>query len=279
MLKEKVVTTKFMETGNFLLEKITAKPLWGIILGSGLGSFADVVENKTIIPFQDIPHFPVSTVKGHSGRLVFGTVSSIPVMVMQGRFHYYEGYDMSEVTFPVRVMSNLGVRNLIVTNAAGGINLAYSPGDLVLIKDHINLMGTNPLRGANVATQGPRFPDMSEAYYAGWRQKGMEVMKSLGINAQEGVYAAVSGPSYETPAEIRYLKTIGADLVGMSTVPEVIVANHCGLKVLGISCVTNHAAGVSEHKLDHAEVIAVTEKIEKTFVALLTELIRELKEK
>jgi len=180
---------------------------------------------------------------------------------------------MHEVTFPVRVMQAMGIKGLIVTNAAGGINSNYHPGDLVIIKDHINLMGINPLRGANISVLGPRFPDMSEAYNFEWRQKGLEVMKKLGLKAQLGVYAAVNGPSYETPAEIRYLRTIGADLVGMSTVPEVIIANHGGMKVLGISCVTNLAAGISEKRLDHSEVIAVTQNIENTFVRVLSELI------
>ncbi len=273
MIKEKTLTTKFNETKKYLLEKIAETPVTGVILGSGLGSFADLVENRIEIPYRDIPHFPLSTVKGHSGKLVVGKVASKPVIVMQGRFHYYEGYEMHEVTFPVRVMQAMGVEELIVTNAAGGINPDYCPGDLVLIKDHINLLGVNPLRGANISIQGPRFPDMSEAYNAAWRQKGLEVMKNAGLKAKQGVYAAASGPSYETPAEIKYLRTIGADLVGMSTVPEVIVANHAGMKVLGISCVTNLAAGISEQKLSHAEVITVTDKIEKVFVKVVSNVI------
>jgi len=274
LLKEKALTTMFAEAKKYLMDKIQNQPVLGVILGSGLGGFAEILENKTVIPYQNIPHFPQSTVKGHSGKLIIGSIDSRFIMVMQGRFHYYEGYKMSEVTFPVRVMQVMGIKNLIVTNAAGGINPEYEPGDLVLIKDHINLMGANPLRGTNISSLGPRFPDLSEAYDKEWRQKGLTIMQELGLKPLEGVYAAMSGPSYETPAEIRFLKTIGADLVGMSTVPEVIVAKHGGMNVLGISCVTNYAAGISEHKLSHAEVIAVTEKTEKTFTRTLTELIK-----
>jgi purine-nucleoside phosphorylase len=274
LIKEKTLTTMFTEVKKYLEDKIPYKPTMGVILGSGLGSFAEIVEDKIIFDYQNIPHFPQSTVKGHSGRLVVGKIASQEVMVLQGRFHYYEGYEMNYVTFPVRAMQAMGVKNLIVTNAAGGINPEYQPGDLVLIKDHINLMGANPLRGANISSLGPRFPDLSEAYHKEWRQKGLAIMKELGLNPREGVYAAVSGPSYETPAEIQFLKTIGADLVGMSTVPEVIVAKHGGMNVLGISCVTNYAAGISKQKLNHAEVIAVAEKIEKTFVRTLSELIK-----
>jgi purine-nucleoside phosphorylase len=273
MISEKEYNVKLAEARSFLAERITAVPELGVILGSGLGAFADLVEEKVVIPYQDIPHFPLSTVEGHAGQLVFGKVQGRPLVVMQGRFHYYEGYMMQEVTFPIRVMQVLGVTDLIVTNAAGGINSAFQGGDLILIKDHLNLMGDNPLRGANLSNLGPRFPDMSEGYNLEWRQKALRIAKELGINPQEGVYVAVSGPNYETPAEIRYLRTIGADMVGMSTVPEVIVANHGGMRVLGISCVTNMAAGILGTKLSHGEVMETAERVEKQFVHFVKELV------
>ncbi|ADY56166.1 purine nucleoside phosphorylase I, inosine and guanosine-specific [Syntrophobotulus glycolicus DSM 8271] len=251
-------------------------PQFGVILGSGLGGFAELIEDKIIIPYEEIPDFPISTVEGHCGRLVAGRIGERSLIALQGRFHYYEGYDMQEVTFPVRVLKSLGIKGLIVTNAAGGVNTAYAPGDLIIIEDHINLIGRNPLRGKNYPELGPRFPDLSEAYDPVWRKTASEAMAELGITPQQGIYAGLSGPSYETPAEIRYLRTIGADLVGMSTVPEVIVANHGGMRVLGLSCVTNMAAGVLKQKLNHREVIETTEKIEKTFVALLTLIIKKL---
>lgn len=276
MITENKLNAWINDAKAYITKQIEATPVLGIILGSGLGNLAETVENKTVIPYKEIPHFPVSTVKGHSGKLICGTLSSKQVMVLQGRFHYYEGYEMHEVTFPVRLMKAMGLNGLVVTNAAGGINKDFQPGDLIIIKDHINLMGNNPLRGANLSAQGPRFPDMSEAYHAGWRQTAGATMSKMGLNPLEGVYAAVSGPSYETPAEIRYLRAIGADLVGMSTVPEVIVANHVGMKVLGISCVTNMAAGILDQKLSHAEVIETTDKIGKTFVDFVQELIGKL---
>lgn len=277
MITEHELSLKLADARAFLLEKIGSIPEIGIVLGSGLGGLAELVENKTVIPYKEIPHFPVSTVEGHSGRLVVGLLGRRQVMVLQGRFHYYEGYEMHEVTFPVRLMQTLGIEGLVVTNAAGGINPAFRAGDLIIIKDHINLMGINPLRGANLSSLGPRFPDLSEAYDLDWRQKALVVMKELGMNPQEGIYAALSGPSYETPAEINFLRLIGADLVGMSTVPEVIVANHGGMRVLGVSCVTNMAAGILAQKLSHSEVIETTERIEKHFVRFIQTLIRVLK--
>lgn len=273
MISEKEYSVKLAEVRSYLEERITVVPELGVILGSGLGAFADLVEDKVVIPYKDIPHFPISTVEGHAGQLVFGKVKGRSVLVMQGRFHYYEGYTMQEVTFPIRVMQVLGVNGLIVTNAAGGINSAFRAGDLILIKDHLNLMGDNPLRGANLSDLGPRFPDMSEGYNLEWRQKALAIAKEMGINPQEGVYVAVSGPSYETPAEIRYMRTIGADMVGMSTVPEVIVANHGGMRVLGISCVTNMAAGIMGQKLSHVEVMETAERVEKQFVQFVKELV------
>ncbi len=277
MITEKKLMARIDDAKKYIMKQTGQTPVLGVILGSGLGKLAEKVENATIIPYKEIPHFPVSTVQGHSGKLMIGTISSQPVMVLQGRFHYYEGYEMYDVTFPVRVMRSMGINGLLVTNAAGGINTDYQPGDLIIIKDHINLMGNNPLRGANLSSQGPRFPDMSEAYNADWREKALSLMKEKGIQPQEGVYAAVSGPSYETPAEIRYLRTIGADLVGMSTVPEVIVANHARMRVLGISCVTNMAAGILKQKLNHAEVIQTTEKIERLFVDYVQSLVGVLR--
>ena len=233
MISEHELNRRIQDAKEYLSERITVTPEFGIILGSGLGGLADLAEESQIFKYEDIPHFPTATVAGHSGKLIVGKLASKNVMLLQGRFHYYEGYEMNEVTFPVRLMQVMGIKKLIVTNAAGGINREYSAGDLVLIKDHINLMGMNPLRGANLSNHGTRFPDLSQAYDLGWRDKALSLMQEIGLEPKQGVYAAVSGPSYETPAEIRYLRTIGADLVGMSTAPEVIVANHSGMKVLG----------------------------------------------
>lgn len=276
MISEKEYTEKLSQARRYINEKVNIIPEMGIILGSGLGGFVQIIEDKVSIPYRDIPNFPVSTVEGHKGELVFGKVHGRPIVAMQGRFHYYEGYNMQEVTFPVRVMQVLGVTGLIVTNAAGGINPAFHPGDLILIKDHINMMGDNPLKGANLSNLGPRFPDLSEGYDLEWRQKALPIAQELGISPQEGVYAAMSGPSYESPAEIRFLRTIGADLVGMSTVPEVIVANHGGMRVLGISCVTNMAAGILPQRLSHVEVMETAERIEKQFVRFVQALVSAL---
>ena len=237
----------------------------GVILGSGLGWFADTLENRIEKPYSDIPGWPVSTAIGHAGKLVTGELDGVEVMVAAGRAHLYEGYTAQQVAYPVKELAWRGVTSLVITNAAGGINLSYQPGDLVLISDHINLMGVNPLRGAE-------FIDMSEAYSLEYR----EIAKQAGVT-KEGVYAALAGPSYETPAEIRYLRTIGADLVGMSTVPEVIAANHMGIKVLGISCVTNMAAGILPQKLTHAEVMETGERVKDKLAALLRAVIPRLK--
>jgi len=276
MITEKKLMARLNDAKAYLMERFQRTPDLGIILGSGLGNLADQIQEKIIVDYKEIPHFPVSTVQGHSGKLIIGTLSSKYVMVLQGRFHYYEGYEMHEVTFPVRLMQMMGIKGLIVTNAAGGINTAYQPGDLVIIQDHINLMGSNPLIGSNITTQGERFPDLSEAYHREWREKAAKLMTEMQINVKQGTYAAVSGPSYETPAEVRYLRTIGADLVGMSTVPEVIVAKHGGMKVMGISCVTNMAAGILERPLNHAEVIETTQRIETLFVQYVQNLIGQL---
>ncbi|MCU1339624.1 MAG: inosine guanosine and xanthosine phosphorylase family [Bryobacterales bacterium] len=249
----------------------------GVILGSGLGSFADTLENRKETPYSEIPGWPASTAIGHAGKLVTGRLCGTEVIVLAGRAHLYEGYTAQQVAYPIRELACRGVTSLVVTNAAGGVNLNYKPGDLVLISDHINLLGVNPLIGANDASLGPRFPDMSEAYSRDYREIAKQAGVALGLTLQEGVYAAVSGPSYETPAEIRFLRTIGADLVGMSTVPEVIAANHRGMKVLGISCVTNMAAGILPQKLTHQEVIDTGERVKDTLAALLRAVIPQLK--
>jgi purine-nucleoside phosphorylase len=276
LISEKDFSAKLAEAREYLKDRVKILPELGVILGSGLGAFADLVQEKQVIPYKDIPHFPTSTVEGHAGQLVFGKVEGRTVVVMQGRFHFYEGYTMHEVTFPIRVMQVLGVTGLVVTNAAGGINPDFHPGDLILIKDHLNMMGDNPLRGANLSSLGSRFPDLSDAYNKEWRQKALVIARELGINPQEGVYAAMSGPNYETPAEIRFLRASGADMVGMSTVPEVIVGNHGGMLVLGISCVTNMAAGILDQKLSHVEVMETATRIEKQFVNFVQALVKVL---
>lgn len=238
-------------------------PEVGLILGSGLGPLAEEVENPLVIPYADIPHFPVSTVTGHAGRLVLGRLEGRQVVVMQGRFHYYEGWSLAEVTFPVRVLKALGIRALFLTNAAGGVNPDYTPGDLMLIRDHINLMGDNPLRGPNDADLGPRFPDLSDAWDPAIRAVARRVAQVEGIRVQEGVYVALSGPTYETPAEVAFLRNAGGDAVGMSTVPEAIVARHAGLRVFGVSCVTNVHLPVGDPRrkeVSHQEVIDVANR-------------------
>jgi purine-nucleoside phosphorylase len=267
---------KALEAARFIGERTKLKPRLGLILGSGLGAFADALKETTLIKYQYIPHFPVSTAVGHAGRLVVGVCAGVTVAVMQGRAHYYEGYSMQQVVFPVRVLKLLGVKTLIVTNAAGGINRKLAARGLMLITDHLNLMGTNPLTGLNEEEFGPRFPDMTEAYSKALRETAKKVARRQKLKLYEGVYAAVHGPSYETPAEVRMLRRLGADAVGMSTVPEVIAANHLGMRVLGISCVTNMAAGLAKGKLDHKEVLAAGEQVGKQFSAFLAALIPEL---
>jgi purine-nucleoside phosphorylase len=252
------------------------RPTVGMVLGSGLGSFAETVQDPVAIPYGEIPGFPTSAVAGHAGRLVVGTVGATPVAVMQGRVHYYEGWDLADVVFPVRVLVRLGCQILVITNAAGGINPGYAAGDLVLLTDHLNYVGTNPLRGPNEESLGPRFPDMSAAYDPALRALALEVGRSQNLDLKLGVYAALSGPSYETPAEIRALRTLGADLVGMSTVPEVIAATHLGARVVGMSCVTNLAAGISPVPLSHEEVKETASRVEKVFVAFMGALAARL---
>ena len=251
-------------------------PRVGIVLGSGLGPFVDKIESPTFIPYKDIPYFNETTVEGHEGRLILGTIAGVEVAVLQGRVHGYEGFAEEELVFPVRVLATLGIEDLILTNAAGGINTDYSPGQLVLIKDHINFMGLNPLKGPNINELGPRFPDMTQAYHLGLRDSFHSAAKKIDYNLKEGVYCAVLGPTYETPAEIKMMGIIGADMVGMSTVPESIAANHLGLRVAGISCITNMAAGISQNKLDHDEVKREAKKVMDVFSHLLTATISEI---
>jgi purine-nucleoside phosphorylase len=244
-------------------------PTVGVILGSGLGEFADSLERKISSPYSELPHFPQSSVQGHAGRLVFGYRGALPIVAMQGRVHFYEGYTAAQVAFPARVLCRLGIGALTVTNAAGGINLGFGVGDLMAITDHLNLAGYHPLIGPNDERLGPRFPDMSQAYDPALLGILRGVAKREGVTLREGVYASLSGPSYETPAEIRMLRTLGADAVGMSTVPEVIVAAHMGVKVAGISCITNLAAGIGTQKLSHAEVSQVADRVKGVFARLL----------
>jgi purine-nucleoside phosphorylase len=251
-------------------------PPIGIVLGSGLGAFADTLDDRKETPYSQIPGWPASTAIGHAGKLVEGRVGATPVIVLAGRAHLYEGYTAAQVVFSIREFARRGVRSVILTNAAGGVNMSYKPGDLVLVSDHINLLGANPLTGPNDDRLGPRFPDMSEAYAADYREIATRAAAEIGIDLKEGVYAAMPGPSYETPAEIRFLRTIGADLVGMSTVPETIAANHMGMKVLAISCVTNMAAGILKQKLVHTEVLEVGERVKGTLLQLLRTVVARL---
>ncbi|HEY6391743.1 MAG TPA: purine-nucleoside phosphorylase [Bryobacteraceae bacterium] len=261
---------------EYIRSRTKATPRVAVVLGSGLGAFADELADRTEISYSSIPQWPASTAIGHAGKLVLGKLGGLDVAVMAGRSHMYEGYTPSQVTMGVRVLHGLGVRTIVFTNAAGGINLSFGQGALVLISDHINLQGSNPLIGPNDDALGPRFPDMSDAYSAECRAIAHEVGSQLGITLAEGVYAAVTGPSYETPAEIRFMRTIGADLVGMSTVPEVIVANHLGMRALAISCVTNMAAGILPQKINHEEVLETGRRVRDTLVRFLKALLPRL---
>jgi purine-nucleoside phosphorylase len=258
---------------KFILGKTKLRPHIGLVLGSGLGAFANEIAGAARIDYKNIPHFPRSTAIGHAGRMVIGKVADVPVAIMQGRVHFYEGYSPREVIFPMRVMARIGIRAVLLTNAAGGINTNFRQGCLVVLRDHINLQGTNPLVGPNDEHFGVRFPDMTQVYWKPYQAAALQDGKRLGIEIAEGVYAALTGPSYETPAEIRYLRTIGADLVGMSTVPEVIAAAHLGIRVLGISCVTNMAAGILDQPITTEEVIETGERVKADFVALLRAVI------
>jgi purine-nucleoside phosphorylase len=257
------------DAAKVVLTRTTLRPKIGLVLGSGLGAFADSLTGSTTVPYSDIPSFPQSTAIGHAGRLVIGNAGTVPVAAMQGRVHQYEGYSAQQVAFPIRVFARMGINSVILTNAAGGINLGYSQGALVLIRDHINLQGTNPLVGPNDDRFGLRFPDMTHTYSRQYREIAREEAARLGIMLHEGIYAALLGPSYETPAEIEHLRRIGADLVGMSTVAEVIAARHMALNVLAISCVTNMAAGILDQPLSHAEVMETGERVRSVFESLL----------
>ena len=261
---------------KFVLSKTKLRPKVALVLGSGLGAFADDFADAVKIPYAKIPHFPVSTAIGHAGKLVIGKVGGIAVAGMQGRVHFYEGYSMAEVAFPIRVLGRMGVRAVVLTNAAGGINTEYKQGCLVVIRDHINLHASNPCTGPNDERLGPRFFDMTTAYHKPYLEATLEAGRKLGMDIRTGVYCILNGPSYETPAEIRAMRALGADLAGMSTIPEVIAARHMGIRVLGISCVTNMAAGVLDQPLDHQEVLDTAEKVKTQFVALLQAVIPRL---
>ena len=261
---------------EYLKSQVSFVPDVLVILGSGLGSMAEHVENKIIVKYEDIPEFLVSTVEGHAGQFVFGDYKGKKVAMMQGRFHYYEGYSMKEVTLPVFVLNRLGVQNMIVTNACGGVNESLLPGDLMLIEDHLNFTGNNPLMGKNLDSFGARFPDMSKVYNRDLMGLAERVGKEEGIPLKRGVYAMYTGPSYETPAEIRAYRTLGADAIGMSTVPEAIVANYAGMKVLGVSCITNMAAGILDQPLNHEEVIEVSTRVREGFTTLISRVIEEM---
>ena len=253
-----------------------ARPTVGLILGSGLGAFADTVDGRVAVPFQRIPGFPPSTIAGHAGNIVYGRKSGVELLALQGRIHFYEGHELSRVAFPARVLVASGCKTLIITNAAGGVDASLTPGQIVIIGDHLNLMGGSPLRGANDERLGARFPDMTEAYDRALRRLAAACGREVGLTLREGVYAGLPGPQYETPAEVRMLRALGADLAGMSTVPEVIAAVHMGARVLGLSCCTNLAAGVTGEKLSHAEVTETAARVRDQFIALVARILERL---
>ncbi|MCP4912559.1 MAG: purine-nucleoside phosphorylase [Oligoflexia bacterium] len=268
-----MILNNLIESVKYIQDKISEVPKTAVVLGSGLGLFADKIEDKVVIPYAEIPHFFGTTVKGHKGQFVCGKIDGTPVIAMQGRIHRYEGHEQYEVVHPVRTLAKLGVENIILTNASGGINEAYKPGELVIIEDHINLTGNNPLLGPNIEEFGPRFPDMSETYNKEIITFIKKAAKDLGTDIKTGIYAGVLGPTYETPAEVRMLKTVGGDMVGMSTVPEAIAANHMGVKLGGISCITNMAAGIEKGKLSHDDIKDQANKAMEFFVNLLTKTV------
>jgi purine-nucleoside phosphorylase len=274
---ERMASTSLYEraehAARIIRARITVEPRIAIVLGSGLGGFADDFEEAVSVPYEEIPGFVRSTAQGHVGQLVAGKVDSVPVVAMQGRVHYYEGYSFEEVTFPIRTFKLLGIKTLILTNAAGGINVQLTQGALMVISDHLNLMGDNPLRGPNDERFGPRFPDMTAAYSPELQELVVDEAKAAGVEVRRGIYGGLSGPSYETPAEIHLLRALGADAVGMSTVPEAIVARHMGLEVLGISCITNMAAGISDEPINHEEVMATGDRVRDTFAQLLRRVV------
>ncbi len=271
------IKAKIQQAADFIRTKTTAKPQVALVLGSGLGKFADELKNAVAIPYEQIPHFPVSTVKGHAGKLVIGEAGGKTVVAMQGRFHYYEGYSMQQITFPMRVMLALGINDLIITNASGGLNRNFKVGDLMIMTDHINFMGGNPLIGPNDDSLGTRFPPMQGVYTRALVDAAMKVGRDIGAPVERGVYVAVSGPNYETAAELRAFRVMGADAVGMSTVPEVIVAVHGGIKrILGISCITDMATGESHENVNHEEVIAAAASAQPYFLKLIQKMLERL---
>lgn len=273
-----MIYEKAEEAAQFIRSKFDREIKAALVLGSGLGAFADEIESAVKIPYEQIPHFARSTVEGHAGQLVLGEIGGISVAVQQGRFHYYEGYELAEVTFPIRVFGLLGIKNLILTNAAGSINSDFKPGSLMLISDHINLMGANPLRGRNDERFGARFPDMTEVYSKDYQRAARQSAREMNYDLRRGVYCALSGPTYETPAEIHYLRRIGANAVGMSTVPEAIIARHQGMKIIGISCISNYAAGISEEEINHEEVMETGKQVAETFQNLLKKIVSKIAE-
>ena len=267
---------KFLETVNYLKSKVDTMPKIAIILGSGLGSLADEIEDKITIPYKDIPNFPISTVAGHKGELIFGTLNGVKVIAMNGRFHYYEGYDLADVTYPIRIFKLLGVETLILTNAAGGINLNYEKGDLMIIEDQLSFFAESVLRGPNLDSFGERFIDMSNVYSKEYIEILKPIVKEITGKCNVGVYAYMKGPTYETPAEIRALRVMGADAVGMSTVPEAVVAKHSGIKCVGITCITNMAAGILNETLSHEDVKETALKVEENFKKVIKEFIKKI---
>ena len=274
---ERMASTNIYERAEHATRVIrartTVEPRIAVVLGSGLGGFADDFEEAVVIPYDDIPGFVRSTAQGHAGRLVIGKVDGIPVLAMQGRLHYYEGYSLEEVTFPIRVFGLLGIKTVVLTNASGGINVEFTEGALMVITDHVNLMGVNPLRGPNDERFGPRFPDMSAVYSPELQELVVDEARAIGVEVRRGIYGGLAGPSYETPAEIHLLRNLGADAVGMSTVPEAIVARHMSLEVLGISCITNMAAGIGDEPINHDDVMAAGDRVRGIFTELLRRVI------
>ena len=267
----------YKESAQYIKEKMgNIEPKIAIVLGSGLGVLSEDIQNKTVIKYQDIPNFPISTVAGHAGELIIGTLENIPIIAMNGRFHYYEGYDLKEATLPIRVFKLLGIEELILTNASGGINTDYKPGDFMIIKDHLSFFAESVLRGKNDDEFGSRFPDMSQTYNKERVEKLEKIIKKHTGVAHVGVYAYMKGPTFETPAEIRALRILGADAVGMSTVPEAVVANHCGIKISAISCITNMAAGILDRKLSHEEVNETADRVKLTFKEIIKDYVKEL---
>ncbi|MDO4753771.1 MAG: purine-nucleoside phosphorylase [Bacillota bacterium] len=264
---------KIKESSRFIQDQVKEVPEVAIVLGTGLGDFGSSIEERVVIPYEEIPHFPVSTVEGHAGCLLFGKLAGKYVIAMQGRFHYYEGYDMAQVTFPIRVFYELGCRKLVLTNAVGGVNVDFRPGQLMLIEDHINFGGISPLRGKNLDDYGPRFPDVSDVYSKEFNGRILAEAQNMGMHPAKGVYCYMPGPQFETAAEIRMARILGADVVGMSTVPEAIVAAHMGMRVTGISCVTNMGTGVLDGPIDHAGVNEVAKSAEGDFGALLRKIV------